>query len=157
MFFHYRPIVFFINSIQASVSLKKFLNKIFFYLEHCCQGYSLIYNFLEGKVISMLHKYIHNNYMVSVQQFVNNSDYLLKVNDKAKKVITLKKGKEIVGVVFTPNTFQKTDAEIEKIETAHQMDQHVIKDLKKENETLKARIELLEKLNHPHNDNDIPF
>ena len=105
----------------------------------------------------MLHKYIHNNYMVSVQQFINNSDYLLKVNDKAKKVITLKKGKEIVGVVFTPNTFQKTDAEIEKIETAHQMDQHVIKDLKKENETLKARIELLEKLNHPQNDNDIPF
>ncbi|MBW3351370.1 hypothetical protein [Limosilactobacillus reuteri] len=99
----------------------------------------------------MLHKNLHETYMVSLIQFLNNWEYLLVTNDKAKKTITLKRGNKIVATVFTPCTFEKTDAEIEKLEASHQDDQFKIKKLRKENEILKARLELLEKLNRTNN------
>ncbi|MBB1129108.1 MULTISPECIES: hypothetical protein [Limosilactobacillus] len=100
----------------------------------------------------MLRKHFHETYMVSLIQFLKNWEYLLAMNDKAKKTITLKRGNKIVATVFTPYTFEKTDAEIEKLEATHQADQFKIKNLRKENEILKARLELLEKLNRTNND-----
>ena len=80
----------------------------------------------------------------------------MKVNNKAKKPIILKKGDKIIAVVFTNDALQQTDDAIEKLETAHQIDQRTNKDLKKENKALRARLDLLEKLNNP-NDKDFPF
>ena len=70
----------------------------------------------------MLRKHLHETYMTSLVQFLNNWEYLLVTNDKAKKTITLKRGNKIVATVFTPCTFEKTDAEIEKLEASHQDD-----------------------------------
>lgn len=44
--------------------------------------------------------------MTSLVQFLNNWEYLLVTNDKAKKTITLKRGNKIVATVFTPCTFE---------------------------------------------------
>lgn len=99
----------------------------------------------------MLRKHLHETYMTSLVQFLNNWEYLLVTNDKAKKTITIKRGNKIVATIFTPCTFEKTDAEIEKLEANHQDDQFKIKKLRKENEILKARLELLEKLNRTNN------
>ncbi len=104
----------------------------------------------------MLRKYLHDTSIVSIEELINNLKYLLEANDKAKKTITVKKGNKIVAVLFTPCTFEKTDAEIEKLEADHQADQFKNKNLVKENEILKARLNLLEKVNKT-DDNDIPF
>lgn len=108
------------------------------------------------RILIMLRKQLHETYMVTITEFLSNWEYLIKANNKAKKTITLKKGNEIVAVLFTSNTFQKTDGDIEKLEAAHQTDQLQIKSLRKENEILKARLDLLEKANKT-DDNDIPF
>ena len=100
----------------------------------------------------MLRKYLHDTSIVSIEELINNLKYLLEANDKAKKTITVKKGNKIVAVLFTPCTFEKTDAEIEKLEA----DQFKNKNLVKENEILKARLNLLEKVNKT-DDKDIPF
>lgn len=94
--------------------------------------------------------------MVSLSQFLDNYEYLLSVNDKAKKTITLQQGKMLAGMVLTPNTLAKLNDEIEKLEANYQANQSKLKELKKENETLEARCELLERLNNADN-KDIPF
>lgn len=104
----------------------------------------------------MLRKHLHETYMVSLSQFLDNYEYLLSVNDKAQKTITLQQGKMLAGMVLTPNTLAKLNDEIEKLEANYQANQSKLKELKKENETLKARCELLERLNNADN-KDIPF
>ncbi|MGN1283614.1 MAG: hypothetical protein ACI4UB_07365 [Limosilactobacillus sp.] len=104
----------------------------------------------------MLRKQLHETYMVTITEFLNNWEYLIKANDKAQKTITLKKGNEIIAVLLTSNTFQKTDSDVEKLEAMHRTDQLQIKALRKENEILKARLDLLEKANKT-DDKDIPF
>lgn len=104
----------------------------------------------------MLREKLHVAYITALKQFIENSEYILKVNNKAKKPIILKKGDKIIAVVFTNEALQQTDDAIEKLEAAHQIDQRTNKDLKKENKALRARLELLEKLNNP-NDKDFPF
>lgn len=99
----------------------------------------------------MIKKKLHNTTMVTIEELIKNWEYLIKASDNLKRTVTVKKRNKIVAVLFTPCTFEKTDAEIEKLEASHQDDQFKIKKLRKENEILKARLELLEKLNEANN------
>lgn len=96
----------------------------------------------------MLRKHLHETYMMTQTAFVKNIDYALKANDNARRTITVKKGNQIVAVVLTSHAIEQVDNEIERLEAAHQEDQFKIKDLKKQNEILQARLDLQNKISN---------